>query len=310
MRRWVAHIRRTISNSLNNDVLMLGRAGAYSALLCVIPLVLITATLVALSPEAEIVRAELRSLLYQMFPPDVPPLVLGYFQGQHHRSLHLIASSGLVFLLAANSVMTTLIEALRRAYRPPTAPRSFGRQVLIGFALTFISFFPLALASLLVVFGHEIELWMIFKFGFGFRAYVLILWRLARWSLALATSTIVIAMIYRMAAPRLQGWRQLLPGAAVATLLWFPSTLIFGWYVTRYAHYGQVYGSLAAGIALLIWLYIIMVSIIIGAEFNAELFGKNLNPAVHSAPPLAASSPSEEDAKLHTAARDSSRQLQ
>jgi membrane protein len=43
-------------------------------------------------------------------------------------------------------------------------------------------------------------------------------------------------------------------------------------YVTRYANYGQVYGSLGAGIALLFWLYIISLSVLCGAEFNAQFF--------------------------------------
>jgi uncharacterized BrkB/YihY/UPF0761 family membrane protein len=47
--------------------------------------------------------------------------------------------------------------------------------------------------------------------------------------------------------------------------------LLFGWYVTRFANYSEVYGSLGAGIALLFWLYIISLSVLCGAEFNAQL---------------------------------------
>ena len=115
MRRWLAHIRRTVSNSVNNDVLMLARAGAYSAIISIFPIVLVTAAIVASSPAAIVVRAELRSILYQMFPPDVPPLVLGYFQGQH-RSLRLVLIAAMVFVLASNSVMTTLMEARRLGF--------------------------------------------------------------------------------------------------------------------------------------------------------------------------------------------------
>jgi membrane protein len=64
----------------------------------------------------------------------------------------------------------------------------------------------------------------------------------------------------------------MLPGALVATALWFLTTLVFGWYVTRFANYSQVYGSLGAGIALLFWLYIVFLSLLIGAEFNAQFF--------------------------------------
>ena len=52
--------------------------------------------------------------------------------------------------------------------------------------------------------------------------------------------------------------------------MWFVTTLIFGWYVTRFANYSQVYGSLGAGIALLFWLYIVSLSVLFGSEFNHE----------------------------------------
>jgi len=54
-----------------------------------------------------------------------------------------------------------------------------------------------------------------------------------------------------------QSWKRTLPGAIMSTAMWFLTTLIFGWYVTRFANYSQVYGSLGVAIALLFWLYII-----------------------------------------------------
>jgi len=277
MQRGLAHLRKTIVNSVNNDVLMLARAGAYSAILCVFPVVLIAATMLAFSPAAEVVRAELRALLYQMFPPDVPPLVLAYFQGQH-RSIRLVLSSATVFLLASNSVMTTLMEAMRRAYKLPADSWTLSRQIGIAFILTFLSFLPLGLASLFVVFGHVIESWMIQQSVYELRPLVLLMARLVRWIIALTTSVMVLSIIYHLGTPRTQSWRRILPGSILATALWFPSTLAFGWYVTRHAHYRQVYGSLGAGVALLIWLYIILVSVMVGAEFNAVVYPKQWRP--------------------------------
>ena len=49
------------------------------------------------------------------------------------------------------------------------------------------------------------------------------------------------------------------------------STLLFGFYVTRFANYSRVYGSLGAAIALMFWLYLIALSVLIGSEFNAQL---------------------------------------
>lgn len=73
-------------------------------------------------------------------------------------------------------------------------------------------------------------------------------------------------------ASRQLTWRFSFPGAALGTLLWFPATLLFGYYVTRYANYSRVYGSLGAGIALMIWLYLIALCVLAGAEFNAQVY--------------------------------------
>ena len=65
-------------------------------------------------------------------------------------------------------------------------------------------------------------------------------------------------------------WHTVLPGAIMATAMWFLTTLAFGWYVTRFANYSE-YGSIGAAVALLLWLYIISLSVLCGAEFNAQL---------------------------------------
>ncbi|HEY5085362.1 MAG TPA: YhjD/YihY/BrkB family envelope integrity protein, partial [Rhizomicrobium sp.] len=119
-------------NSVRNDVLVLARAGAYSAVLCVFPIALVVAAILTYASAAEMVRAELQAMLYQMFPPDIPPLVLAYFRGPH-RSLRLVLSAAGVFLLASNSVMTTLMKAMRRAYGLPEDVWTMTRRVLIAF---------------------------------------------------------------------------------------------------------------------------------------------------------------------------------
>ena len=68
-----------------------------------------------------------------------------------------------------------------------------------------------------------------------------------------------------------RAWHTVLPGAMMATGLWFLTTLAFGWYVTRSANYSEFYGSIGAAIALLVWLYIVALSVLCGAEFNAQL---------------------------------------
>jgi membrane protein len=101
---------------------------------------------------------------------------------------------------------------------------------------------------------------------------VLFFWRAVRWSTALVTSVSVLSAVYHFGTRRKEHWLWVAPGAITGTLLWFPSTLAFGWYVTRIADYSMFYGSFGAGIATLIWLYIAAISVLLGAELNGALF--------------------------------------
>ena len=97
-------------------------------------------------------------------------------------------------------------------------------------------------------------------------------WTAVRWLIAGLTSIAVIALIYHNAVPRTQPWHSVLPGATLATAVWFGATALFGWYLQRYADYSIIYGSLGVGIALLVWMYMISLIILVGAEFNAMLY--------------------------------------
>jgi membrane protein len=141
-----------------------------------------------------------------------------------------------------------------------------------------LSLVPLAIVSILVVFGHAITTWLVSNSGSGVRSTIYGITVLVRWGIALGASVSVIGVLYHQGVPdrpekqivQERTWQSVLPGAVMATLMWFFTTLAFGWYVTRFANYSEVYGSLGAGIALLFWLYIISLSVLCGAEFNAQ----------------------------------------
>jgi membrane protein len=104
------------------------------------------------------------------------------------------------------------------------------------------------------------------------RHIVLFFWRMVRWSIALLTSISVLTCVYHFGTKRTEHWLRVGPGAIAGTLIWFPTTLAFGWYVSRIANYSRFYGSFGVGIATLVWLYITAFSVLIGAELNGALF--------------------------------------
>ena len=98
------------------------------------------------------------------------------------------------------------------------------------------------------------------------------MWTVNSCLIAALTSIAVISLIYHNAVPRTQPWPSVLPGATLATEVWFGATTLFGWYLQHFADYSIIYGSLGVGIALLVWMYMISLIILVGAEFNAMLF--------------------------------------
>jgi membrane protein len=101
---------------------------------------------------------------------------------------------------------------------------------------------------------------------------------MVRWSIALLTTTSVLMALYHFGTKRKEHWLWVGPGALTGSLIWFPATLAFGWYVTRIADYSRFYGSFGAGIATLVWLYISSFSVLMGAELNGVLYWRRQEP--------------------------------
>ncbi len=287
-------LRRSVQAALQHDVLTLAQATAYSAIVALFPALIVSAAAMSLLPDTLPFRFQLAVFFDRVLPPNVSPLLEAYFSGAHHtpHTARALLGATLVSLTGASSVMSTLMAGFRRAYRLPRPRGSFGTVQIRALALVPLSLLPMTAASALVVFGHVITRWVAGGISPEQRLPVYVVAFVLRWSISLAGSVGIIAVIYHLGTdlskhmrehfePLVRDpwqvwrsdwtWRSSLPGATLATGLWFVTTLGFGVYVTRFANYSQVYGSVGAAIALMFWLYIIALCVLVGAEFNAQL---------------------------------------
>ena len=285
MRNLLLKARSALAQALAHDVVNTAKAAAYSGMLMLFPALLVVTTLIAQVHAGGTVMGILRAILEQFLPSGTLDMLQGYVLTKPLRSTQLLISAGILSILAGLGVTLSLMEGFRRAYCLPEHAWKFWDKRLRALLLVPIAMIPLSLATLFVVFGHEIELWMITNADYNLRTVVLILWRLARWSLATATSISVLTVLYHFGTRRTEKWRTVIPGAIAGTAIWFPTTLVYGWYVTRLGHYARFYGSFGAGIATLVWLYITSFSILLGAELNGALYQHRLEARPAADPP-------------------------
>jgi membrane protein len=266
------HLRRAGWEAFKHGIFTNAKAAAYSSILSIFPALLVATTMLAFSPETDTLRGDLRMAASSILPADTMSLAQAYFQINHARSERILGTAVFITFAAATGVMLSLMEGFRRAYRLPRGQWSFWRERFVAVALVPGTTVPMIFATILVAFGHVIEHWMIQNADHELRFYVIFFWRMVRWAIATATSVAVLGVIYHFGTPGKRPWKRVIPGALMATVAWFLVTLIYGWYVTRHADYSVVYGSLAAGIATLVWLYMVCITILMGAEYNAQIF--------------------------------------
>jgi membrane protein len=290
MSRSFRRIREALLQALAHDIVNTAKAAAYSGMLMFFPAVLVITTLVSQVEEGPSMVGETRAVLEQFLPKDTLDLVQASVLSHRHHSMQVVLSAASLTLFAGLGVMLSLMEGFRRAYHLPPEDWTFWGRRMRAVLLVPIALVPLALASLLIVFGHQIELWMIDRGGHELRHMVIFFWRMVRWTVSFAAIVAVLTALYHFGTRRTEHWLWVVPGAIAGTLIWFPATLLYGWYVTSVANYTRLYGSFAAGIATLVWLYLTSFSVLLGAELNGVLYwdrqghlGKPL-PARKSAP--------------------------
>jgi membrane protein len=269
--RFLRLLRLAFWRAFQHDAFAVAKASAYSSILTFFPALLVIGSVLATSHKTVTALREISYAVGRIMPAG-SATALEYLKGKSlQRPIGLLVTASLITLWTGSGVIISWMEGFRNAYQ---LPKKWGlvKERMIAFSLVILAGIPLFFATVLVAFGARIETRILFAMGREFGFYIVLMWTAIRWLIATLTSIAVIGLIYHNAVPRTQPWHSVLPGATLATALWFLATALFGWYLQSYANYNIIYGSLGVGIALLVWMYLISLVILVGAEFNALLF--------------------------------------
>jgi membrane protein len=179
----------------------------------------------------------------------------------------LVGGAGAIW--AASGAMGSVIKAVNRAYdRLETRPFWKVR----GTAIVLVALFGVTIVVLavLIIFGGPLGTAIANKAHLG--GAFKVLWSILRWPIAFGAILLLFAFVYYFAPNKDQRrWQWVTPGSFVGAVMWLVLSALFTLYVTFAGSYSKTYGSIAAGVILLLWLNYTAWALLFGAELNAEL---------------------------------------
>ena len=197
----------------------------------------------------ELIEQQLRAITRQ----DADALTIGFYTGLA------------IALWSANNGIKALFEAMNIAYEE-TEKRGFLALNLRSGLFT-LGAIVIAIAFLLTV-GIVPAMLALINLDHMVDSLV----RVLRWPVMLVVVAAGISVLYRYGPSREHAkWRWLTWGACIATVVWITTSIGFSYYLQNFADYNATYGSLGAVIGFMMWVWISVIVLILGAEINAEM---------------------------------------
>ena len=270
-RDYMAIFVRAAKKSIKDHIPNLAAALAYYAFLAIPSLLLISVGVFGLVADKDAV-GKLVDRLETVAPPEALTLVRQSLEriteGQASSGLTMILVGSVLALWTLTGSMQTLMWALNSAYdREET--RGFLKQRLTALLMVILLLVAFVLAFGLLVLGPHVSGWI--GSAVGFEALVKWLWWTAQWPILILALLAVFATVLYLGPnvdhPR---WSFLTLGTVTSVLVWLLASGAFAVFVGQVGSYNKAWGSLAAVIIMLTWLWISGLALLFGAEVNAE----------------------------------------
>lgn len=268
-RRYARALRRTPIALWRDDATDSAAALTYYTVLAIIPALLVTVASIGLAGSDA--TGELANQITSLVPAQSRQLIRDALDQMTHQrtAAWLLTIFGAVGALwSASSYLGVFRRALHRMngavdHRPPwrTAPRIVITACAL-LALLVTSAFTLVLTGDAF---HRIGP------ALGIGTTTTVLWSVLKWPVLLALAAVLVLIVFRTGPPGTRHLRRALPGGMLAVLLWLLTSAGFALYASHSGTYSRLYGSLAGSVVFLVWLWLSNLSLVAGAQFNAEL---------------------------------------
>lgn len=268
-----------IQNELKrNDLFTRSYAIAYNFFLSIFPSMIAFFTLIPIFkwafiqylPEGENFDSYLRTEIQRILPGVTGDRLFSFVDDITNNPRFGLLSIGFIFAIYfASNGMIALMRGFDKSYNKTFKNRNAFQKRFIAIGLTFLIGVLLIAAVVLIILG-EFLLEVLNNF-ISLDQFTNITIQLLRWLAILLVFYMGIALIYRYGAAAKRRFAIFSPGTTLATILCIISSLAFSFYVNEFNTYNELYGSLGAIIALMLWIQINSLILLIGFELNASI---------------------------------------
>jgi membrane protein len=268
LKGWWQIAQRVWTESSRDNLSVVAAGCAFYALFAVFPALSALVALYGLTADPASVDAQF-GMLSSVLPQQAYEIVIDQIRRLANTSSQslgwgLILSIG-VAVWSVGNLTQAMFAALNIAYEEPE------RRSVLRFYLSAFTFAVLGIASGALMLIAIVYVPILFTYA-GYPDAFERLVRIARWPLLALVVLVLLALLYRYGPCRRSAkWRWVTVGSVFATVLWLIASAGFSYYVSHFANYDRIYGSLGAVVVLLFWLYLSFYIVLLGAEINAEL---------------------------------------
>ena len=268
---WRHIARRTLFETVDDQVTDLAAALTYYAVLSIFPALIALVSLLGLVGDAQTTVDQLLQIMERFVPADamgqLEPVVSNLVNNRGAGLGLLIGLLGALW--TASNYVNAFARAMNRIYEIDEG-RPFWKLRPLLYGLTAVLLVITAAASLMLVITGPLARAIGDVIGLGSAAVTL--WNVLKWPLLLILVIVAVALLYYFTPNvRQPKFRWVSVGAIIAILVALVASALFGLYVANFGNYAGTYGALAGVIIFLLWLWLLNVALLIGAEVDAEL---------------------------------------
>jgi membrane protein len=271
-REWRASFVRAVKAFLDHNGTMIASALAYSTFFAIPSVLLVVVGVFTLLVGPATISA-LMAHFSQVMPAQAASLLGGSLQrlDQHPSAGITMTVVGFVLALwSTTGAMTSYMTAVNLAYGRKDR-RSFVRKRLVAVELVAAIGLAFLLVAVLLIFGPPLEQLVADHAG-PLSGAVGWIWWIAEWPILLGgLLTAFATLLYLAPDVELPRWHFVTPGSILAAAVWLASSGAFAYYTSSFGSYNKTWGSLAAVIVMLTWLWLAAIALLLGAELNAEV---------------------------------------